>query len=50
MSVKKREDYQIVGSFSDKKNVSSNPFIDDLIRLGQIKNELQTSILSNKFL
>jgi site-specific DNA recombinase len=32
-----------------KTSVSSNTFIDDLVRLSQIKQELQSSFLSNKF-
>jgi len=31
-----------------KTSVSSNTFIDDLIRLSQIKNQLLIPILSNK--
>ncbi|KFF00630.1 hypothetical protein IX39_08340 [Chryseobacterium formosense] len=32
-----------------KTSVSSNTFIDDLVRLSQIKNQLQNPILSNNF-
>ena len=32
-----------------KASVSSNTFIDNLVRLTQIKSQLQTPILSNKF-
>ena len=33
-----------------KTSVSSNTFIDDLVKLSQIKQELQSSFLLNNFL